>query len=160
MADFVANTNTTAKYECTVTGDCKYSGTSVFKDKAGAWQVHCGVATTNGVINDNFSYVVGFQHKQAPHGEAIVGPLITPLMTIDSDSSTTGANTLPPTAIAIAHQTHFDVLEISGTYTVATTMNFDSITAFSIDVVISHVDTLPRGVELMEASSGAESFGF
>lgn len=160
MANFVANTNTTDKYECTVTGDCKDSGTSNFRDKAGAWHVACGIATTNGVLNDSFYYIVGFEHQQAPHGEAMVGALITPLITIDADSSTTGANTLPPTAIGIAHENHFDVLEISGTYTVATTMTFDSISAFSIDIVISHVETLPRGVKLMEASSNTESFGF
>lgn len=155
MVTFTVNANDKTQFEVTATGSCKESASNFFHEKAGAWEVRFGIAVTNGIINDNFAYVVGLRHNQAPHGEPQGDVLITGLIIVDADDYSEGSHSLTPTAIAIKHQDHYDVLNISGIFTVSTTLNFDSITSFNIDVSITHSESLPRGAELVESSPGS-----
>jgi hypothetical protein len=96
------------------------------------------------------------EHKQAPHGEPKGDVYITALITVDADDYSEGSYLLPGTAVAIKHRNHYDVLRIIGDFTVSSTLNFDSITNYNIDVSITHSTSLPRRIEVVEASPREE----
>lgn len=108
----------------------------------GAFWVTGGTITEdNGLVNDGLVIDGTAQHVIPPHGEGPNPNIFLYNFNIDADDWATGANAAAPVVAIFAHGGHFDHYIATLSFTIATVLTVDDITAYTHVVGGRHTDS-------------------
>ncbi len=145
MAMVNVKTNTKSHFVCTVSGYVATSTTTSIYDHSGAWGYQIVLIETDGFVNDELRYGVHVKHLDPPHAEG-VGKELSIFVNIDADDYAEGTHKLQPRIEVIKHKSCFDELVVKATIKITSTLGFDAIKTYDLDITARHASTTKKSV--------------
>ncbi len=145
-------------FEALVTGRVNFPGFAILDLSTGSWTGFIVVAESGFPLpNDSVSIRTVLWHNSPPHREGRNTSSVVLATGVDADDYGEGSYTLAG-AVAVAHAGHWDVLRWSLVFSTTSTLVFDSISKYELNLLAKHQGTLPSGATVL-ASSASPKLG-